>query len=114
MRDKATTKALAAAENPHFANAIVAELDDPSMGPEVANYVRRWNHYQVFTTEQERELLLKGFIESSPKLMVESLKNQRQGKQLYGLIANVEFADWNAGAAGTARGLHSEDGSRQS
>ena len=38
MRDKATTKALAAAENPHFANAIVAELDDPSMGPEVANY----------------------------------------------------------------------------
>lgn len=49
MRDKATTKALAAAENPHFANAIVAELDDPSMGPQVANSVRHWNHYQVFS-----------------------------------------------------------------
>jgi putative ABC transport system permease protein len=67
MRDKATTKALAAAENPHFANAVVAELDDRSMAPEVANYVRRWNHYQVFTAEQERELLLKGFIEKSQK-----------------------------------------------
>ncbi len=67
MRDKATTKALAAAENPHFANAVVAELDDRSMAPEVASYVRRWNHYQVFTAEQERELLLKGFIEKSQK-----------------------------------------------
>ena len=67
MRDKATTKALAAAENPHFANAVVAELDDRSLAPEVANYVRRWNHYQVFTAEQERELLLKGFIEKSQK-----------------------------------------------
>jgi putative ABC transport system permease protein len=37
------------------------------MAPEVANYVRRWNHYQVFTAEQERELLLKGFIEKSQK-----------------------------------------------
>lgn len=67
MRDKATAKALAAAENPHFANAIVAELDDPSAATEVANYVRRWNHYQVFSADQERELLLKGFIEKSQK-----------------------------------------------
>lgn len=67
MRDKATTKALNAAENPHFANAIVAELDNPSAAAEVANYVRRWNHYQVFSSDQERELLLKGFIEKSQK-----------------------------------------------
>jgi putative ABC transport system permease protein len=67
MRDKATAKALAAAENPHFANAIVAELDNPAMASVVASYVRRWNHYQVFSADQERELLLKGFIEKSQK-----------------------------------------------
>jgi putative ABC transport system permease protein len=67
MREKATQKALAAAENPHFANAIVAELDNPSMIPEVSASIRRWNHYQVFSSEQERELLLKGFIEKSQK-----------------------------------------------
>jgi len=67
MREKATAKALAAGENSHFANAIVAELDDPSAAIEVANYVRRWNHYQVFSADQERELLLKGFIEKSQK-----------------------------------------------
>jgi putative ABC transport system permease protein len=67
MRDKATTKALAAAENPHFANAIIAELDDPSAAQEVATHIRRWNHYQVFSADQERELLLKGFIEKSQK-----------------------------------------------
>lgn len=67
LREKATTKAIAAAENPHFANVIVAELDDPSAAGEVANYVRRWNHYQVFSSDQERELLLKGFIEKSQK-----------------------------------------------
>jgi putative ABC transport system permease protein len=67
MREKATQKALAAAENPHFANAIVAELESPSMIPEVSASIRRWNHYQVFSAEQERELLLKGFIEKSQK-----------------------------------------------
>lgn len=67
MREKATNKALAAAENPHFANAIVAELDTASLAPEVARCIRRWNHYQVFSAEQERELLLKGFIEKSQK-----------------------------------------------
>ncbi len=67
MREKATTKALAAAENPHFANAIVAELDNAAATPEVASYIRRWNHYQVFSADQERELLLKGFIEKSQK-----------------------------------------------
>jgi len=67
MRDKATARALAAAENSHFANAIVAELNDPSTTTEVANYIRRWNHYQVFSADQERELLLKGFIEKSQK-----------------------------------------------
>jgi len=67
MRDRATKQALAAAENPHFANAVVAELDDPSMAPEVASYIRRWNHYQVFSADQQREILLKGFIEKSQK-----------------------------------------------
>ena len=67
MREKATQKALAAAENPHFANAIVAEVESPSMIPEVSTSIRRWNHYQVFSSEQERELLLKGFIEKSQK-----------------------------------------------
>jgi putative ABC transport system permease protein len=67
MRDKATRQALAAAENPHFANAIVAELDNPSMAADVARSIRRWNHYQVFTVDQERELLLRGFIEKSQK-----------------------------------------------
>ncbi len=67
MRDKATSKALAAAENPHFANAIVAELDDPSMASEVAASIQRWNHYQVFSSDEERQLLLKGFIEKSQK-----------------------------------------------
>ena len=67
MREKATEKALGAAENPHFANAIVAELENPSMISEVSDSIRRWNHYQVFSSEQERELLLKGFIEKSQK-----------------------------------------------
>ena len=67
LREKATQKALAAAENPHFANAIVAEVESPSMIPEVSTSIRRWNHYQVFSSEQERELLLKGFIEKSQK-----------------------------------------------
>lgn len=67
LRERATQKALAAAENPHFANAIVAEVESPSMIPEVSTSIRRWNHYQVFSSEQERELLLKGFIEKSQK-----------------------------------------------
>ena len=67
LREKATQKALAAAENPHFANAIVAEVENLSMIPEVSDSIRRWNHYQVFSSEQERELLLKGFIEKSQK-----------------------------------------------
>jgi putative ABC transport system permease protein len=67
MREKATERAVAAAENAHFANAIVAELENPSMIPEVSASIRRWNHYQVFSSEEERELLLKGFIEKSQK-----------------------------------------------
>jgi putative ABC transport system permease protein len=67
MREKATSRALAAAENPHFANAIVAELDSPAMEAEVARSIQRWNHYQVFSADQERDLLLKGFIEKSQK-----------------------------------------------
>jgi putative ABC transport system permease protein len=67
MRDRATRLASAAVENLHFANAIVAELDNPSMAPEVASSIRRWNHYQVFTADQERELLLRGFIDKSRK-----------------------------------------------
>lgn len=67
MREKAITQALTAAENSHFANAIVAELDDPSMASEIAASIRRWNHYQVFSSEEERQLLLKGFIEKSQK-----------------------------------------------
>lgn len=67
LRGRATNYALAAADNVHFANAIVAELDDPSMAPEVGNHIRRWNHYQVFSTSQEDDLLLKGTIEKSRK-----------------------------------------------
>src|SRR5579864_4307060 len=67
MREKATQRALNAAENSHFANAIVAELENPSMTPEVSASIQRWNHYQVFSSDQERELLLKGFIEKSQK-----------------------------------------------
>jgi len=67
LREKATQRALTAAENPHFANAIVAELENPSMTPEVSASIQRWNHYQVFSSDQERELLLKGFIEKSQK-----------------------------------------------
>ena len=37
------------------------------MAPEVASYIRRWNHYQVFSADQQREILLKGFIEKSQK-----------------------------------------------
>ncbi len=65
LRDKATKKALAAAESPHYANAIVAELHDAGTAASVASTIRRWNHYQVYTTEEQRQLLSQGFIERS-------------------------------------------------
>jgi putative ABC transport system permease protein len=64
LRARATKQALAASENPHFANAIVAELDTPSMAPQVADSIRRWNHYQVYSADSEKNLLL-AFIEKS-------------------------------------------------
>jgi putative ABC transport system permease protein len=64
---RATQKALAAAENPHFANAVVAELNTPSSAAAVAESIKRWNHYQVYSAGAQRELLLKGFIEKSQK-----------------------------------------------
>jgi len=67
LRYRATQKALAAAENPHFANAIVAELNSPGNTAEVAESIRRWNHYQVYSSDAQRDLLLKGFIEKSQK-----------------------------------------------
>lgn len=67
LRYRATQKALAAAENPHFANAIVAELSSPANAADVAESIKRWNHYQVYSAGAQRELLLKGFIEKSQK-----------------------------------------------
>lgn len=67
LRYRATQKALAAAENPHFANAIVAELNSPANTAEVAESIERWNHYQVYSSDAQRNLLLKGFIEKSQK-----------------------------------------------
>jgi putative ABC transport system permease protein len=67
LRTRATAAALSAAENPHVANAILVDLDTPSADADVAGSIRRWNHYQVYTAEAERAILLKGFIEKSQK-----------------------------------------------
>jgi putative ABC transport system permease protein len=67
LGSRATQRALAATENPHFANAIVAELHVPALAPQVADSIRRWNHYQVYSAGSEKDLLLKGFIEKSQR-----------------------------------------------
>jgi putative ABC transport system permease protein len=67
LRTRATVTALAAAENPHFANAILVDFDTPSAAVDVAASIRRWNHYQVYSADAERAILLKGFIEKSQK-----------------------------------------------
>jgi putative ABC transport system permease protein len=67
LRARATQRALSAAEDPHLANAIVAELSAPGLARDVADSIRRWNHYGVFAAEAEKEILLKGFIEKSRK-----------------------------------------------
>jgi putative ABC transport system permease protein len=67
MRDRATARALAAAENLHFVNAVIAQLEDPALAPDVARSIEKWRHYEVFSAEEQRDLLLKGFIEKSQK-----------------------------------------------
>jgi putative ABC transport system permease protein len=67
LRARATAAALTAAEDPHFANAILVELDAESAAADVAASIRRWNHYEVYSANAERTILLKGFIEKSQK-----------------------------------------------
>jgi putative ABC transport system permease protein len=64
---RATQQAISAGENVHFINAVVAELTPAARPDEVAAHIARWNHYQVFSSAQERDLLLGGFIDKSRK-----------------------------------------------
>jgi putative ABC transport system permease protein len=64
---RATRQAISAGENIHFANAVVAELNPAAQPNEVATHIGRWNHYQVFSSAQESDLLLRGIIEKSRK-----------------------------------------------
>jgi len=64
---RATRQAISAGENVHFANAVVAELNPATQPNEVATHIGRWNHYQVFSSAQESDLLLRGIIEKSRK-----------------------------------------------
>jgi putative ABC transport system permease protein len=64
---RATRQAISAGENVHFVNAVVAELNPAAQPNEVATHIGRWNHYQVFSSAQESDLLLRGFIEKSKK-----------------------------------------------
>ena len=67
LRARATQKALAAAESPHFANAIVAELHAPETATQVAQTIQRWNHYQAYSAAAQKDILLTGFIEKSQR-----------------------------------------------
>ena len=67
LGSRATRQAISASENAHFVNAIVAELRDGARATEVAGHIQRWNHYQVFTSSQQSDLLLRGFIEKSKR-----------------------------------------------
>jgi putative ABC transport system permease protein len=67
MGARATRQAISASENVHFVNAVVAELNPGARPNEVAAHIQRWNHYQVFSSAQERDLLLRGFIEKSQR-----------------------------------------------
>jgi putative ABC transport system permease protein len=67
LRARATATALASSENPHFANAILIELNAPSAAADASTSISRWNHYQVYSADAERAILLKGFIEKSQK-----------------------------------------------
>jgi putative ABC transport system permease protein len=64
---RATRQAILAGENVHFVNAVVAELNPAARPDEVATHIDRWNHYQVFSSGQESDLLLRGMIEKSRK-----------------------------------------------
>ena len=64
---RATRQAISAGENVHLVNVVVAELDPGARAKEVAQHIQRWNHYQVFSSDQERDLLLRGFIEKSQR-----------------------------------------------
>jgi putative ABC transport system permease protein len=63
--ERATRQAISAGENIHFVNAVVAELNLSARPDEVATHIKQWNHYQVFSSGQESDLLLRGFIEKS-------------------------------------------------
>jgi putative ABC transport system permease protein len=63
---RATQQAIAASENVHLVNAVVAELDPGVRLSDVAGHVQRWNHYRVFSQDQERNVLF-GYIEKSQK-----------------------------------------------
>jgi putative ABC transport system permease protein len=67
MGARATRQAISVSENVHFVNAVVAELNPGARPNEVAAHIQRWNHYQVFSSAQERDLLLRGFIEKSQR-----------------------------------------------
>ena len=65
LGERATQQAISAGENIHFVNAVVAELHPSAQPDEVATHIKQWNHYQVFSSGQESDLLLRGFIEKS-------------------------------------------------
>jgi putative ABC transport system permease protein len=67
LRARATQQALAASESPHFANAIVAELHAAATATQISQGIRRWNHYQVYSADLQKDILLKGFIEKSQR-----------------------------------------------
>jgi putative ABC transport system permease protein len=64
---RATRQAISNSENIHFVNAVVAELNPGARAKDVAGHIQRWNHYQVFSSDQESDLLLRGFIEKSKR-----------------------------------------------
>jgi putative ABC transport system permease protein len=67
LRARATQTALTAAESQHFANAILVELDSGASLTEVRASIRRWNHYEAYSAEDQRAILLKGLVEKSKK-----------------------------------------------
>jgi len=67
LRVRATETALTSAESPHFANAILVELNAGASAEEVRAAIRRWSHYEVYTADGERAILLQGLVEKSKK-----------------------------------------------
>jgi putative ABC transport system permease protein len=67
MRVRASDTALEAAANVHFANAVVADLSPAGSINDVSRAIRRWNHYEVYSADAQRALLLQGLVEKSKK-----------------------------------------------